>query len=36
VAAPVLRAGAAPDPLVPLYLRRPDAVEPGTRKRVSA
>ena len=36
VAAPALRAGAAPDPLVPLYLRRPDAVEPGTRKRVSA
>ena len=36
VAAPVLRAGAAPEPLVPLYLRRPDAVEPGTRKRVSA
>jgi tRNA threonylcarbamoyl adenosine modification protein YeaZ len=36
VAAPALRAGAAPDPLVPLYLRRPDAVEPGTRKRVTA
>jgi tRNA threonylcarbamoyl adenosine modification protein YeaZ len=36
VAAPVLRASTAPDPLVPLYLRRPDAVEPGTRKRVSA
>jgi tRNA threonylcarbamoyl adenosine modification protein YeaZ len=36
VAAPVLRAGTAPDPLVPLYLRRPDAVEPGARKRVSA
>ena len=36
VAAPALRADAAPDPLVPLYLRRPDAVEPGTRKRVSA
>ena len=36
VAAAVLRAGTAPDPLVPLYLRRPDAVEPGTRKRVSA
>jgi tRNA threonylcarbamoyl adenosine modification protein YeaZ len=36
VAAPTLRAGAAPDPLVPLYLRRPDAVEPGTRKRVTA
>lgn len=36
VAAPTLRADAAPDPLVPLYLRRPDAVEPGTRKRVTA
>jgi tRNA threonylcarbamoyladenosine biosynthesis protein TsaB len=36
VAAPVLRAGTEPEPLVPLYLRRPDAVEPGTRKRVSA
>jgi tRNA threonylcarbamoyl adenosine modification protein YeaZ len=36
VAAPALRAGTAPDPLVPLYLRRPDAVEPGARKRVSA
>jgi len=36
VAAPALRAGAAPEPLVPLYLRRPDAVEPGARKRVSA
>lgn len=36
VAADDLRAGAAPAPLVPLYLRRPDAVEPGARKRVSA
>ncbi|CRK59958.1 TsaB protein, required for threonylcarbamoyladenosine (t(6)A) formation in tRNA [Alloactinosynnema sp. L-07] len=25
-----------PGPLTPLYLRRPDAVEPGARKRVSA
>jgi hypothetical protein len=24
-----------PPPLTPLYLRRPDAVEPGARKRVS-
>lgn len=36
VAAPALRAGTAPDPLEPLYLRRPDAVEPGARKRVGA
>jgi len=34
-AAAALRAGLAPGPLEPLYLRRPDAVEPGTRKRVS-
>jgi tRNA threonylcarbamoyl adenosine modification protein YeaZ len=27
---------ARPRPLVPLYLRRPDAVEPGARKRVTA
>ncbi|MEU5691276.1 tRNA (adenosine(37)-N6)-threonylcarbamoyltransferase complex dimerization subunit type 1 TsaB [Actinosynnema sp. NPDC020468] len=27
-------AGAEPDPLTPLYLRRPDAVEPTGRKRV--
>jgi tRNA threonylcarbamoyl adenosine modification protein YeaZ len=27
--------GEAPPPLTPLYLRRPDAVEPGARKRVS-
>jgi len=26
---------AAPGPLTPLYLRRPDAVEPGARKRVT-
>jgi tRNA threonylcarbamoyl adenosine modification protein YeaZ len=29
-------AGAASDPLTPLYLRRPDAVEPGATKRVTA
>jgi tRNA threonylcarbamoyl adenosine modification protein YeaZ len=28
-------AGAPSDPLTPLYLRRPDAVEPGARKAVS-
>ncbi|MFC0114964.1 tRNA (adenosine(37)-N6)-threonylcarbamoyltransferase complex dimerization subunit type 1 TsaB [Kibdelosporangium aridum] len=27
--------GQTPPPLTPLYLRRPDAVEPGARKRVS-
>lgn len=27
--------GQPPPPLTPLYLRRPDAVEPGARKRVS-
>ena len=31
-----LLAGAPSDPLTPLYLRRPDAVEPGARKRVTA
>ena len=36
VAAAALRVGAAPGPLEPLYLRRPDAVEPGARKRVTA
>jgi tRNA threonylcarbamoyl adenosine modification protein YeaZ len=36
VAAPALRAGTPPAPLEPLYLRRPDAAEPGARKRVSA
>lgn len=30
-----LLAGSTPGPLTPLYLRRPDAVEPGARKRVS-
>jgi tRNA threonylcarbamoyladenosine biosynthesis protein TsaB len=36
VAAPALRAGVVPGPLEPLYLRRPDAQEPGVRKRVTA
>lgn len=35
VAADALRAGVVPGPLEPLYLRRPDAVEPGARKRVT-
>ncbi|HEV7830132.1 MAG TPA: tRNA (adenosine(37)-N6)-threonylcarbamoyltransferase complex dimerization subunit type 1 TsaB [Pseudonocardiaceae bacterium] len=35
VAAAALRAHAAPSPLTPLYLRRPDAVEPGPAKRVT-
>jgi tRNA threonylcarbamoyl adenosine modification protein YeaZ len=35
VAAEALRAGVTPGPLEPLYLRRPDAVEPGARKRVT-
>jgi tRNA threonylcarbamoyl adenosine modification protein YeaZ len=35
VAAPALRSGTVPGPLEPLYLRRPDAVEPGPRKPVS-
>jgi tRNA threonylcarbamoyl adenosine modification protein YeaZ len=35
IAAPALRAGAAPGPLVPLYLRRPDAVPPGAPKTVT-
>jgi hypothetical protein len=35
VAAAALRQGAAPAPLEPLYLRRPDAVQPGPRKPVS-
>ncbi|MCX6466652.1 MAG: tRNA (adenosine(37)-N6)-threonylcarbamoyltransferase complex dimerization subunit type 1 TsaB [Pseudonocardiales bacterium] len=34
VAADALASGAAPGPLEPLYLRRPDAVEPGARKKV--
>lgn len=36
VVEPGLRRGVVPGPLVPLYLRRPDAVEPGPRKRVTA
>ena len=32
VAADALRSGAAPAPLVPLYLRRPDAVETASRR----
>ncbi|HEY0813201.1 MAG TPA: tRNA (adenosine(37)-N6)-threonylcarbamoyltransferase complex dimerization subunit type 1 TsaB [Pseudonocardia sp.] len=36
VAADALRSGVVPGPLEPLYLRRPDAVEPGARKRVTA
>ena len=36
VAAAALRAGVVPGPLEPLYLRRPDAQEPGARKRVTA
>ncbi|HEX3782392.1 MAG TPA: tRNA (adenosine(37)-N6)-threonylcarbamoyltransferase complex dimerization subunit type 1 TsaB [Pseudonocardiaceae bacterium] len=35
VAAEVLRTGATPDPLTPLYLRRPDATEAAPRKQVS-
>ncbi len=35
-AAARILAGAPSDPLTPLYLRRPDAVEPGATKRVSA
>ncbi|GLZ44592.1 tRNA (adenosine(37)-N6)-threonylcarbamoyltransferase complex dimerization subunit type 1 TsaB [Actinomycetospora sp. NBRC 106375] len=35
VAAPALRAGDVPGPLVPLYLRRPDAVPPGAPKAVT-
>lgn len=34
VARDALLAGAEPAPLTPLYLRRPDAQEPGERKRV--
>jgi tRNA threonylcarbamoyl adenosine modification protein YeaZ len=33
-AGPALRSGAPAAALTPLYLRRPDAVEPGARKRV--
>lgn len=35
-AAERLLAGAPSDPLTPLYLRRPDAVEPGATKKVTA
>lgn len=35
-ASAALREKATPGPLTPLYLRRPDAVEPGARKRVTA
>ncbi|MGH3856086.1 MAG: tRNA (adenosine(37)-N6)-threonylcarbamoyltransferase complex dimerization subunit type 1 TsaB [Pseudonocardiaceae bacterium] len=35
VVAPAVRAHACPGPFTPLYLRRPDAVEPGPRKRVT-
>jgi tRNA threonylcarbamoyladenosine biosynthesis protein TsaB len=35
VAEAELLANAEPAPLTPLYLRRPDAVEPGARKRVT-
>lgn len=35
-AAAALRSGAEPEPLTPLYLRRPDAARPGPRKRVTA
>ncbi|ASR34140.1 tRNA N6-adenosine(37)-N6-threonylcarbamoyltransferase complex dimerization subunit TsaB [Prauserella marina] len=34
-AAEALLSGSEPDPLTPLYLRRPDATEPGARKRVT-
>ena len=34
VAATPLLTGAQPGPLVPLYLRRPDATVPGARKSV--
>ncbi|MET7995555.1 tRNA (adenosine(37)-N6)-threonylcarbamoyltransferase complex dimerization subunit type 1 TsaB [Amycolatopsis sp. NPDC005232] len=36
VAREALLAGATPEPLTPLYLRRPDAVEPAARKRVTS
>jgi tRNA threonylcarbamoyl adenosine modification protein YeaZ len=35
-AADRVRAGAPSDPLTPLYLRRPDAVEPGATKKVTS
>jgi tRNA threonylcarbamoyl adenosine modification protein YeaZ len=34
-AAAAVTSGAEPDPLTPLYLRRPDATLPGARKRVT-
>jgi hypothetical protein len=36
VARKSLLAGRRPEPLIPLYLRRPDAAEPAARKRVTA
>ena len=36
LAADRVLAGAPSEPLTPLYLRRPDAVEPGAAKRVTA
>ncbi|GAB08913.1 hypothetical protein GOARA_021_01510 [Gordonia araii NBRC 100433] len=36
VAADAVRSGAAPEPLVPLYLRRPDAVELADQKKKRA
>jgi tRNA threonylcarbamoyl adenosine modification protein YeaZ len=36
VAADALRRGEPPPPLVPMYLRRPDAAQPGPRKLVTA
>ncbi|MEU4668972.1 tRNA (adenosine(37)-N6)-threonylcarbamoyltransferase complex dimerization subunit type 1 TsaB [Amycolatopsis sp. NPDC023774] len=36
VAREALLSGATPEPLTPLYLRRPDAVEPTARKRVTS
>ncbi|GAA1668665.1 tRNA (adenosine(37)-N6)-threonylcarbamoyltransferase complex dimerization subunit type 1 TsaB [Fodinicola feengrottensis] len=35
LAADRVRAGAPTEPLTPLYLRRPDATEPGERKKVN-
>ena len=36
VSAVAWRVGTAPEPLVPLYLRRPDAEQPGPPKKVTA
>ncbi|MBL7519303.1 tRNA (adenosine(37)-N6)-threonylcarbamoyltransferase complex dimerization subunit type 1 TsaB, partial [Frankia sp. CNm7] len=36
LAAPDLLAGRAPEPLIPIYLRRPDAAEPHPAKAVSS